>query len=176
MKGIIGTDPLVEMPQVAFVGRSNVGKSSLMNSLLGQKDLVKTGKTPGKTQEINYFLVNSNYYFVDVPGYGFAQMPQVERAKLEKLIVWYLSLPLPLRKVVLVIDSVVGPTGQDVEVYNTLRDDDVDVIVVANKIDKLGRNDALKAVEKIKEILGEDRVIPYSSLLKEGRNEVLACL
>ncbi|MBI5126770.1 MAG: ribosome biogenesis GTP-binding protein YsxC [Candidatus Taylorbacteria bacterium] len=176
VKGIRGTDPLVDMPHTGFIGRSNVGKSSLMNTLLSQKDLVKTGKTPGKTQEINFFLVNKKYYFVDVPGYGFANIPLVERQALEKLIVWYLSLPLPQRKIVLVLDAVVGPSPQDVEVYTTLKNDGVEVIVAANKIDKLSGNEKVAAMKVIANLLPQAHIVPCSSKTKEGRQELLDCI
>jgi len=176
VKGIRGTDDILNYPQVAFVGRSNVGKSSLLNNILGQKDLVKIGKTPGKTQEINFFRVNETTYFVDVPGYGFAKMPQDERASLEKLIVWYLSLPLENRTIVLVLDALVGPTEQDIEVFDTLYKDGVKVIVVANKIDKLNQKEKHLAIKNINQTFPNIPIIEFSSKEHIGKSELLAKL
>ena len=110
--GIIGTDPILKEkhPQIAFVGRSNVGKSSVINSLVMRKDLVKSSSMPGKTREINFFLINKAFYFVDLPGYGFARMGAKGAEKIRKLILWYLgSGEARVKLVVLIIDSVVKP-------------------------------------------------------------------
>ena len=177
-KGIIGTDDILEedIPQVAFVGRSNVGKSSVINSLLNRKNLVKSSSTPGKTQQINFFLVQTDLgelYFVDLPGYGFAKLSRERREKLRKLILWYLedSKAQP-QKVLLVIDAKVGPTQFDIEMFGVLKKQNYDVIVVANKVDKLKRNDRQKQLKMIKEKLWCDSIILHSAKTKEGREEL----
>src|SRR5680860_237306 len=101
VKGITGPDEIMDskLPQIAFVGRSNVGKSSLINTILNRRNLVKTSSTPGQTRQINYFLINEKYYFVDLPGYGYAKMSKVNQAKLLELILWYLlDTEIPNRK------------------------------------------------------------------------------
>ncbi|HFC36125.1 MAG TPA: ribosome biogenesis GTP-binding protein YsxC, partial [Candidatus Moranbacteria bacterium] len=111
VKGIIGTDEILRdgKQQIAFVGRSNVGKSSVINSLVGIKKLAKSSATPGRTQEINFFLINDKVYFVDLPGYGFAKISKKQREKIRKMIIWYLSYAETKPcKVVLIIDAKVG--------------------------------------------------------------------
>ncbi len=179
IKGIIGTDGILkeDIPQVAFVGRSNVGKSSVINSLVNRKDLVKSSSTPGKTQQINFFLIQTDLgelFFVDLPGYGFAKLSRERREKLRKLILWYVedSEAKP-QKIILVIDAKVGPTPFDVEMFGVLKKHNYEIIVVANKVDKLKRNDRQKQLKKIKEELWCDNVILHSAKTKEGREELL---
>ncbi len=178
IKGIIGTDDILkeDIPQIAFVGRSNVGKSSVINSLVNRKDLVKSSSTPGKTQQINFFLVQTDLgelFFVDLPGYGFAKLSKEKREKLRKLILWYVedSEAQP-QKVVLVVDAKVGPTQFDIEMFGVLKKHNYEIIVVANKVDKLKRNDRQKQLKKIKEKLYCDSIILHSSKTKEGREEL----
>ena len=173
-KGIRGTNDILyePIPQVAFVGRSNVGKSSLINSLLNSKDLVKSGKKPGKTREINFFLVNDEVYFVDLPGYGFAKMDLEQREQLGKMIQWYFFEKVFRRKVVLVIDMKIGPTELDLEMLRILRDNQQDILVVANKADVLNqkeRSDQLKIISK--KMPGVE-IVPCSAKTKEGKEEI----
>ncbi len=185
VKGIRGTDPILQDGrfQAAFIGRSNVGKSSLIASLIGStgqnteqntgKKLVKTGKTPGKTKEINFFFINNDLYFVDLPGYGFALMGAAEREQLRKMILWYLfETVIPARLVVLIVDAFVGLTDFDKQMLATLQEHGVRFIVVANKIDKLKRNDISKQIALLTEQSGGE-VVAYSSKERVGRAELL---
>ncbi len=178
-KGIRGTDEILSEPklQVAFIGRSNVGKSSLMNFLLNRKNLVKSGKTPGKTLELNFFLVNNNFYFVDLPGYGYAKMPGEIREQLARMIQWYLfDTPIHERKVVLVLDAQAGPSEMDMEMARLLRDNEQEFIVVANKIDILNQSQRSAQLKAIASELPGVEIIPCSTKDKEGREEILATL
>ncbi len=178
-KGIIGTDDILKnaIPQFAFVGRSNVGKSSVINSLVNRKNLVKSSSTPGKTQQINFFSVETDMgelYMIDLPGYGFAKLSSEKREKLRKLILWYVeNSGVYTQKVVLVIDCKVGPTEFDIEMFDVLKKSEHKIIVVANKVDKLKKNDKQKQINKIKEKLNYENIILYSAKTKEGREELL---
>lgn len=175
-KGIRGTDSILSEPklQVAFIGRSNVGKSSLMNFLLNRKDLVKSGKTPGKTLELNFFLVNNSFYFVDLPGYGYAKMSVETRNQLAKMIQWYLfEIEIPERKIVLVLDAKAGPSEMDIEMLRLLRENNLDTIVVANKIDLLNQSGRNAQIKNIETLMPGIEIIPCSTKTKEGRDEIL---
>lgn len=176
IKGIRGTDDIIFdlKPKVAFIGRSNVGKSSVINSLVGSKKLVKSSSMPGKTREINFFLINEETYFVDLPGYGFAKIKSDQREKLRKLIVWYLfSGEAENKKVVLIIDFKIGPSEFDLEMLRLLQENNIDYIVVANKIDKISKGARIKQVKKIEKDLGEGNIILYSAKTGEGRDVLL---
>lgn len=174
-KGIRGTDDILyeAVPQVAFVGRSNVGKSSLINCLLNSKDLVKSGKAPGKTREINFFLVNKSVYFVDLPGYGFAQTDLEKREQMAKMIQWYFFEKVFKRKAVLVIDMKVGPTELDLEMLRILQEHDQDILVVANKADVLNQKERSEQIKKIATKMPGIEIVPCSAKTKEGREEIL---
>lgn len=166
-KGLIGTDEILTdgVPQVAFVGRSNVGKSSLINSLVNRKDLVKVGKKPGKTTELNVFGINGKKaYFVDLPGYGYAERAPKQKEKIEKLILWYLmySGATP-HKVVLILDVKAGLTDFDSEMIRVLREQGHPYLVVANKVDKLNQKELSAQLRSIKESAHEATVVPYSA-------------
>ena len=174
--GIRGTDPIAydATPQVAFVGRSNVGKSSLINSLTGNKNLVKVSSKPGKTTEINFFLINKKDYLVDLPGYGYAEAGAKQKAKLRALILWYLAeSEIVPRLVVLVIDVKVGVTAFDREMIAVLRAENHPFIVVANKADKLGKNALAKQLALIKTAAGGVEVIPCSAITAGSSHAVL---
>jgi GTP-binding protein len=176
VKGIIGTDPILgdQYPQIAFVGRSNVGKSSVINSLLLRKDLVKSSATPGKTREINFFLVNRTHYFVDLPGYGFARMAVAGAEKIRKLILWYLgSGEAPISLVVLIVDACVKPMPQDKEMIDILRREELPYVVIANKIDRLNQTERSHNLKEIETALGVTP-LPYSARTKWGRDMLLA--
>ncbi len=165
VKGIKGTNSILNdlIPQVAFIGRSNVGKSSVINSLIGRKSLVKSSATPGKTREINFFLINKNIYFVDLPGYGFTKLSQKQGEKLRQMILWYFTSGEAKPKlIVLIVDANVGPTDLDKEMLSILRESNLNVLVIANKIDKLKKNDIKKQLSKIQEELGVD-ILHYSA-------------
>lgn len=177
IKGIRGTDDILEqdLPHVAFIGRSNVGKSSSINALLGRNKLVKSSGTPGKTKEINFFLVNKELFFVDLPGYGYAKLGKQDRDQLRKLINWYLfDSGVENRTVVVVIDIKAGITEHDDEVIETMTNAGMSFIILANKIDKLNQKEKKEAFEK----LGEYGVpvIPFSAVKKRGIKDFYTAL
>ena len=177
VKGIRGTDPILAepRPQVAFIGRSNAGKSSLMNCLLQRNGLVKSGKTPGKTQELNFFLVNNRFYFVDLPGYGYAKLPGDVREQLARMIQWYfLQSGVAELKPVIVLDAKAGPTAMDIEMLRLLREGGLDPLVVANKIDRLNQSERSAQLRLIAAEMPGVEVIPCSAKTKEGREAILA--
>lgn len=179
VKGIVGPDELLssELLQIAFIGRSNVGKSTLLNTLMQRRDLVKTSAKPGKTKEINYFVVNNQFYFADLPGFGFASVSQEDREKLRKLILWYLlDTKIKNRKTVLILDPRVGVSATDMEILEGLKEQGQEVIIVANKIDKLNQSERHSALKDILEITQNSNVIPFSSQTGEGREELLKAI
>ncbi len=167
IKGITGTNEILEdgKKQVAFVGRSNVGKSSLINSLVGVKDLARSSSTPGRTQEINFFLINNRTYFVDLPGYGFAKTSKRKREKIRKMIIWYLTYSgVKPHRVILIIDARVGIKEFDIEMLSLLQEENIKTIVVANKMDKVKKSVEHKIIEKIKDQLSDNaKFLPYSA-------------
>ncbi len=181
IKGIVGTNDILKdkQEQVAFIGRSNVGKSTLINKLIGSKGLVKTSGQPGKTQQINFFLVNEDFpgekYFVDLPGYGYAKISQKHREKMRKMILWYfISGEAKVKKVVLIIDAKSGLKEFDIEMINVLREYEHDFIIVANKVDKLNQKQYHKNLMEIKEELGEEtNILPVSAKTGRGRDKLL---
>ena len=169
--------PDVVMPEIAFAGRSNVGKSTLINSLLTRKNLVKTSSTPGKTRLINFFLINEIFCLVDLPGYGFAKVPAEMRESWRKLIETYLSRRDNLRGVVLIIDIRHGPTAQDRQLKSWLDFQQRPMLVVASKSDKLSRGKCASQLQKIKKDLELTQLpLPHSSLNKEGRGQIWKAL
>ncbi|MDD3498374.1 MAG: ribosome biogenesis GTP-binding protein YihA/YsxC [Candidatus Moranbacteria bacterium] len=178
VKGITGTNEILldGRPQIAFVGRSNVGKSSLINSLVGRKDLARSSSKPGKTQEVNFFLINNGYYFVDLPGYGFAKVSPKRKEKIRKMIVWYLSYAESRpKKVVLVVDSKAGAKKFDVDMKDLLREENLDFFVVANKIDKLRKNEEKTKIKEIMGKLGMDdsSIVSFSSKTLKNREKII---
>lgn len=143
VKGVVSREgiPSLKKPQIALLGRSNVGKSSFLNSLTERKALARISKRPGKTTELNFFQVNGHTYLVDLPGYGFAKQPPALRASIGNMIEWYLTDDLlPITKVLLLIDAKVGPTADDLMVRDLLIAHHPDeLIIVASKVDKLKR-------------------------------------
>lgn len=179
-KGIRGTDDIIqeETPQIAFIGRSNVGKSSLINYLLGETDLVKSSQTPGKTKEINFFLINNAFYFVDLPGYGYAKLPPDMREQLAKMIQWYFMEPVFKRLAVLVLDIKAGPSVMDIEMLRIFAEHKQEVLIVINKIDALKQTERN---ERVKMITGEiNKYVPAAKIFlsscrtEKGRTEILA--
>lgn len=179
IKGITGTNEILMdgKPQIAFVGRSNVGKSSLINSLVNQKDLARSSSTPGRTQELNFFLINNAFYFVDLPGYGFAKMSKKSRDKMRKMIIWYLSYAESKpKKVVLVLDAKVGLKEFDLEMIKLLREEKINFFIVANKIDKIKKNTIDIAVREIEDDLEEENIsiITFSSKTLQNKDKLTA--
>ncbi len=162
-------------PEFAFVGRSNVGKSSLLNVLLGQKGLSKTSSRPGKTQTVNFFDVNARIYFVDLSGYGYAKVPLQLKERWGKAMTAYLRDRAPLRLVLQLVDARHKPTEKDDEMLDLLEGAHVPTVVVATKIDKVKRSERAKNLRRIRETLGLDgeaALVPFSSVTKEGVKEV----
>ncbi len=169
-KGLKGDNAILEdgRPQVAFIGRSNAGKSSLLNSLTGQKNLAITSKTPGRTKEINVFLINGTHYFMDLPGYGFAKTSGETLDKLGKLIFWYLFDSKHNQKVVLLIDAEIGPTKDDLRVLRELERTGKELVIVLNKVDKIQKSKYQHQLKKLGEQLSPHKLFPYSSKTKVG--------
>jgi GTP-binding protein len=140
-------------PEVAFAGRSNVGKSCLLNCLLGRRGLARTSRTPGRTQAINYFLINGQFYFVDLPGYGYAKASFRERQRWATLMERYLRHALPAAELVLLVDAKVGATDLDVQAAGYLEEKGARPIVVATKIDRVPRNRRRAALEQVRTVL-----------------------
>ena len=159
-----------------LVGRSNVGKSSFINTLLGRKSLARTSSHPGKTQTLNFYLVNDDFYLIDVPGYGYAETSKKTRAKFGKMIEEYLETRKELKRVFMIIDFRHKPTEDDVLMYNFLKYYNLPVTIVATKSDKIGSSKREKCKKQITDtldlVVGDDLVI-FSSISKEGKNEIL---
>jgi len=179
-RGIIGTNDILSdgVPQIAFVGRSNVGKSSVINALVNRKDLVKTSKEPGKTTEINFFSINRGAcYFVDLPGYGYAKKSPKEKEKIEKLILWYLMYSgVRPQKVALILDVKAGLTDFDAEMLRVLREKGHPVMVIVNKTDKVNQKELAKQIASIKAESHEVDVFPYSAVERKGTDALLEAL
>ncbi|NMF05493.1 ribosome biogenesis GTP-binding protein YihA/YsxC [Clostridium beijerinckii] len=168
--------PIDNRVEVAFVGRSNVGKSSLINSLTNRKKLAKVSQTPGKTRLVNFFLINDDFYLVDLPGYGYAKVSKAEKDSWGKTVEMYLTGREQLKRVVLLVDSRHKPTGDDIMMHEWIKHFGYDVIVVATKSDKLTRNELKKNEKVIKETLKlnpDDKLYFFSSLNKDGKDELI---
>jgi GTP-binding protein len=154
-------------PEVAFVGRSNVGKSSLLNRLLARKALARTSSTPGRTRAVHYFLVNRRFYFVDLPGYGYAKAGKVDRQGWADLVSSYFEIRGPQVGVVLLVDSKVGATPLDLAAWDFLQDHGVSVVVAATKVDKLPRGKRSAAIAAIAGALDSAGVVPVVGVSSE---------
>jgi len=158
-------------PEFAFVGRSNVGKSSLMNALLGRKGLAKTSGTPGKTQTINFFDINGKFYFVDLPGYGYAKVPKTLKDAWNRVMTQYLRQREPLRMAAVLLDARHVPTDNDLHMLELLENAEVPTLLVATKIDKLKQSERKTNLRRIHEAVGLDEeglVVPFSAITGEG--------
>lgn len=176
IKGVIGDDYSLEdgLPHVAFFGRSNAGKSSVINSLVGKKKLARTSKMPGKTREANFFRINNAFYLVDFPGYGYAKRSILERNKIIKRIFWYVESSNEKPKAVfLIIDANVGLTVLDKNMIEVLEENEHQIIIVANKIDKLSKRDAEKQLSLIQKEARDIPVLRYSAKTNEGKEELI---
>lgn len=171
VKGIVKYDESLAdgIPQVAFIGRSNVGKSSTINAVMQKKGLARSSSSPGHTREINLYLINEMYYLVDLPGYGYAKISNESRATLRDLIFSYLFNPdLQQDKIVLIIDGKVGPTKDDLEILTALKERNKNIVIAVNKIDKIKPSLYTKQIKKIQELVGDYQIIPYSAESKKG--------
>ena len=168
--------PDQSLKEVAFAGRSNVGKSSLLNLLTGRKKLARVSGSPGKTRTINFYIINDEFRIVDLPGYGYAKVSKSVSAGWGDMMETYLENRPNLLKVIQLVDIRHAPSKQDAEMYNYLRHFGLDGIVVATKADKISRNQMAKQLKLIRQTLGltsEDKVIPVSALKRTGHEELL---
>lgn len=167
--------PENNFPQIAFAGRSNVGKSSLLNALVEQKNLAKTSSTPGKTQMLNFFLINNNLFFVDLPGYGYAQAPKKTITRWGKLIEDYIKNSENLKGLIQIIDIRHSPFPSDLELLEWLNFLGKKVLIVLTKKDKLSKSAVLSNLKNAKDILklNEELLVPFSAKTKEGGNKIL---
>ncbi|MBA2733257.1 MAG: YihA family ribosome biogenesis GTP-binding protein [Acidobacteria bacterium] len=164
--------PRDERPEIAFLGRSNVGKSSLINSLLGVKGLARTSSTPGRTQSLNFFLINNRFRFVDLPGYGYARVPKLIRATWGEMATNYLAKRNQLMLSIQIVDSRHEPTTLDLQLNEWLAAHAKPRIVVATKSDKLSNNELRINFEQVKRSLNAEQVVAYSATTKRGREDV----
>ena len=168
--------PNLELPEFLLVGRSNVGKSSFINTVLGRKDLARVSSTPGKTQTLNFYLVNNTFYLVDVPGYGYASVNHEQQKKFGLMIEEYLAKRQELKRVFMIVDFRIKPTEDDVLMYQFLKYYDIPVTLILNKTDKVGSSKREKSIKNILSTLDvskEDNYIEFSSVTKKGREDVL---
>ena len=177
--GITSKLPDTGRPEIAFAGKSNVGKSSLINGLLNRKALARTSSQPGKTQTINFYNVNDFMYLVDLPGYGYAKVPETEKAKWGKMIERYLKKSKMLKCIFLLIDIRHDPSANDKLMYDWIVSNGYKPVIIATKLDKLKRSQIQKHVKMVREGLGlakEDILIPFSAETKQGRDEIWALI
>lgn len=163
--------PRDDKPEIAFLGRSNVGKSSLMNSLLGVRGLARTSSTPGRTQAVNFFLINEKFRFVDLPGYGYARAPKDVKAKWNTAATDYLASRAQLVLSIHLVDSRHEPTKQDLQLHEWLVHHDRAHLIVATKSDKLSNNELRKNIERTRRALESDEVVAFSATTGRGREE-----
>ncbi|HBM46580.1 MULTISPECIES: ribosome biogenesis GTP-binding protein YihA/YsxC [unclassified Clostridium] len=177
--GITSTLPENLLPEFAFAGKSNVGKSSLINGLLNRRALARTSSQPGKTQTINFYNVNDSLYFVDLPGYGYAKVSVEVKAKWGKMIERYLKKSKMLKCIFLLIDIRHDPSANDKMMYDWIVSNGYKPVIIATKLDKLKRSQIQKHVKMVREGLGlakEDILIPFSAETKQGRDEIWALI
>lgn len=177
--GITSTLPENLLPEFAFAGKSNVGKSSLINGLLNRRALARTSSQPGKTQTLNFYNVNDDLYFVDLPGYGYAKVSVEVKAKWGKMIERYLKKSKMLKCIFLLIDIRHDPSANDKLMYDWIVSNGYKPVIIATKLDKLKRSQIQKHVKMVREGLGlakEDILIPFSAETKQGRDEIWALI
>lgn len=177
--GVTSVLPENTMPEVAFAGKSNVGKSSLINALMNRKSLARTSSQPGKTQTINFYNINDALYFVDLPGYGYANANVKVKAAWGKMIERYLKTSKALKAVFLLIDIRHAPGQNDKDMYGWILENGYEPIIIATKLDKIKRSQISKQMKLLKDTLncGKDTIIiPFSSETKAGREEIYALI
>lgn len=173
--GVTSTLPQNDKIEFAFAGKSNVGKSSLINGLMNRKSLARTSAQPGKTQTINYYNINDEMYFVDLPGYGYAKVSETEKAKWGKMIEKYLRTSKMLRAVFLLVDIRHDPSANDRQMYEWILSQGFEPVIIATKLDKIGKTQVQKQLKAIKnglEVTAGTQIFPYSALTKQGREEI----
>ena len=173
--GVTSTLPENDRPEVAFAGKSNVGKSSLINALMNRKSYARISATPGKTQTINFYNINDEMYLVDLPGYGYARVSEKEKERWGKMIERYLHGSAQLKAVFLLIDIRHNPSANDRMMYKWVVEQGYNPIIIATKLDKIKRSQVQKHVKMLKEgldLVPGTKVIPFSSQTKQGRDEI----
>lgn len=173
--GITSTLPVNEVPEIAFAGKSNVGKSSLINALMNRKALARTSASPGKTQTINFYNVNHEMYLVDLPGYGYAKVSQSVKEQWGKMIERYLHQSKQLKAVFLLIDIRHKPSENDRNMYEWILHNGYEPIIIATKLDKLKRSQVPKQLKILREgldLIPGTKIIPFSAQTKQGREEI----
>ena len=177
--GITSKLPENDLPEFAFAGKSNVGKSSLINALMNRKSLARTSSQPGKTQTINFYRINQDMYYVDLPGYGYAKVSVEVKAKWGKMIERYLKNSKALKCVFLLIDIRHEPSANDRLMYDWIVSNGYHPVIIATKLDKIKRSQTAKQVKLIRDTLGMEKeggIIPFSAETKQGREEIWAYL
>jgi len=164
--------PTGQIPEIAFSGRSNVGKSSLINTLINRKGIAKTSSTPGRTQSINFIDINDSLYFVDLPGYGYARVPDSVKKDWQHLIEGYLEKRENLKLVILIIDSRRDPREEEAQFADWLKLNGISYAVVITKIDKLKKGKRLKSYSAWQKFLGVENVLPFSAVTGEGKGGI----
>lgn len=179
IKGVVDAPGLPQppLPTVAFFGRSNVGKSSVINSLFRNKTLARSSSQPGRTTEVNYYLVDGRSYLADLPGYGYARLSNVMRLKIAHMLSWYASAEeVDLKWAVFIVDGSIGAQDSDRETFALLREYGKNIVIVANKVDKGKRNDVTAHLRAMKEYFPECPIIRYSAKTGEGRGQLFSLL
>lgn len=177
--GITSVLPLNEKPEIAFAGKSNVGKSSLINALMNRKSLARTSGQPGKTQTINFYNINDELYYVDLPGYGYAKVSEAVKEKWGKMIERYLKSSTQLKIVFLLLDIRHEPSANDKSMYDWIVYQGFHPIIIATKLDKINRSQKDKQIKIIREgleVIPGTKILPFSSLSKQGREEIWDCI
>ncbi len=177
--GITSKIPDTGRPEVAFAGKSNVGKSSLINGLMNRKALARTSAQPGKTQTINFYNINEAMYLVDLPGYGYAKVSAAEKEKWGKMIEGYLHKSKELRAVFLLVDIRHKPSANDKQMYDWICHNGYEPVIIATKLDKLKRSQVAKSLKEIRTGLGlpkDGKILPFSAETKQGRDEIWALI
>ena len=173
--GVTSVLPENVLPEVAFAGKSNVGKSSLINGLLNRKSLARTSSQPGKTQTINFYRVNDELYFVDLPGYGYAKVSEAAKASWGKMVERYLHTSRQLKIVFLLVDIRHEASANDRQMYQWILDQGFHPVIIATKLDKLKRSQLAKQLKILKQSMELEKgtvVIPFSAVTKQGRAEI----
>lgn len=177
--GVTSKLPENKLPEIAFAGKSNVGKSSLINGLMNRKSLARTSSKPGKTQTINYYNINEAMYFVDLPGYGYATANVDVKAQWGKMIEDYLHQSKMIKALFLLIDIRHAPSENDRIMYNWILEHGYKPIIIATKLDKIKRSQLAKQIQLIcdtLDVVDDTRVMPFSALSKQGRDEIYELL
>lgn len=177
--GVTSALPQTGRPEVAFAGKSNVGKSSLINGLMNRKSLARTSSEPGKTQTINFYNVNDMMYLVDLPGYGFARVSREESARWGQMIEKYLHTSKDLKAVFLLVDIRHAPGANDRMMYQWIVDSGFQPIIIATKLDKIKRSQVQKQLKLIRttlDVLPDTKILPFSAQTKQGREEIWAVM